>query len=318
MFSELPKLLDRNFALGYLIPSAVLLGGTLHLLVAFGRLSPDTVTGFVGDTPWLGAAGAVVTTWLLGLVLVAGNRFLVRLREGYLLPGRLAAPLRRRQQRKWNELRGRVDALRSERKAATGEHRAEIEKTLTSLGARLAREFPHRQEWILPTAFGNVLRAFEVYPSVLYGAESIVVWPRLLAIASDSQRELIDQAKAHVDLWVNLGAIVPLLLTEYVVLASLAREVPSVLFLLAALLALPVTSWAAFHSALSWGAIVKATFDVYLPELEKKLGLPRPASRAQQRAIWQGFSQAVVYRKTSPLPELTAPDPDGKAPASDG
>jgi hypothetical protein len=311
MFSELPRLLDRNFALGYLIPSVLLLAGTLHLLVAFQRLSTATLSRFLENSPWLGATGVAVVAWLLALALLAGNRFLVRLREGYLLPGWLAGPFRRRQIRRWKKLRDRRDALRSERKAAAPDRREELESTLATLAAKLAREFPDGEHWILPTAFGNVLRAFEVYPRVLYGAESTVVWPRLLAIASDAQRDLIDQAKAQVDLWVNLGAVVPLLLAEYVVLVILAGSVHSFLLPLAALLALPVISWAAFHSALSWGSVVKATFDVYLPELHEKLGLPRPGSRAEQRAIWRGFSQAVLFHLTRPLPELS-PDDSGE------
>lgn len=312
MFSELPKLLDRNFALGYLIPAAVLLGGTLHLLVAFGRLAPATVTRFLEHSPWLGAAGVVVSSWLLGLILVAANRFLVRLREGYLLPGWLAEPLRRRQKRRWSDLRTRIRDLHAERKRAPKDRRVGVDKSLTTLAAKLAREFPDREVWLLPTAFGNALRAFEIYPRLLYGAESTVVWPRLLAIASDSQRALIDQAKAKVDLWVNLGAVVPLLLVEYVVLAVLAVRVEAPLFLLAAVVAIPIISWAASQSALSWGSVVKATFDVYLPELREKLGLPRPHSRAEERAVWGGFSQAVLFHLAGPLPEPAADEGPGE------
>ena len=42
--------------------------------------------------------------------------------------------------------------------------------------------FPDDIEWVLPTRLDNLIRAFEVYPRVVYGLDSIPAWPRLQAV----------------------------------------------------------------------------------------------------------------------------------------
>lgn len=310
MLSELPKLFDRSFTLGHLLPAGLLLAGALTLLVGFGQIASAELTALLEDDLWFGAASVAVAAWLTGLLLVAANRFLIRLREGYLLPARLAALLRRRQQRRFQALCERRETLRRRRREVPEAERGTLERELIRVGTRLAREFPDREAWILPTAFGNILRAFEVYPRLLYGAESVVVWPRLLAIASDTQRRLVDQAKAHVDLWVNLWAVALLLLAEYLGLALVTGSTPLPFLPLGALLALPLASWAARYSALAWGTVVKSTFDIYLPELRERLELPQPASRREERTLWTGYSQAVLFHWPPSLPERTAASPE--------
>lgn len=51
-----------------------------------------------------------------------------------------------------------------------------------NLMRRLGEEFPDKEEYLLPTPFGNVLRSFEIYPRYMYGFESIDGWGRLLAV----------------------------------------------------------------------------------------------------------------------------------------
>ncbi|BDA75954.1 hypothetical protein CAL7716_101200 (plasmid) [Calothrix sp. PCC 7716] len=49
-------------------------------------------------------------------------------------------------------------------------------------------------------------------------------------------------------------------------------------------------------AALEWGNYIKASFDVFLPELYNKLGFNSALTRDEERENWTRFSQAIIYR----------------------
>ncbi|HUD66245.1 MAG TPA: hypothetical protein VMQ17_16780 [Candidatus Sulfotelmatobacter sp.] len=57
-------------------------------------------------------------------------------------------------------------------------------------------------------------------------------------------------------------------------------------------------------SAERWGEWVKASFDVFLPELCSKLGYKRPVSPKEEREFWLTFSQAITYRYPGSIDDL--------------
>ena len=69
-----------------------------------------------------------------------------------------------------------------------------------------------------------------------------------------------------------------------------------------------VASYRARSSAIGWGELVKATFDTFLPKLEKAIGIA-PGSQKQNRERWTGFSQAIIYRLPELMPERSRPAP---------
>ena len=77
-------------------------------------------------------------------------------------------------------------------------------------------QFPDEEAWLLPTSFGNTIRAFEVYPRVMYGLDAIPGWLRILAVIPKDYRESVDNAKAQVDFWLNLWFLSILMIFEYV------------------------------------------------------------------------------------------------------
>src|SRR5688572_7371498 len=113
MFGELPKLFDRNFVIGFFLPVAIFI--TLSILIInpypFGSQVLDVLTTdlLVGTTV-LG-----LLSWVGGIVLLALNRDLYRIMEGY----RKYNPLKlfgwmekRRYQRVVNELEKLDDEFR--------------------------------------------------------------------------------------------------------------------------------------------------------------------------------------------------------------
>src|SRR5271155_3170324 len=51
--------------------------------------------------------------------------------------------------------------------------------------------------------FGNIIRAFEVYPRQVYEADSGNIWPRLASVMSKDFSALQDDARAQVDFFVR-------------------------------------------------------------------------------------------------------------------
>ena len=67
----------------------------------------------------------------------------------------------------------------------------EEQKKFTSLSRTLAANYPSKEKLILPTSFGNTVRAYEDYSRVVYGFESIHGWARLQGLMSKEFRETL-------------------------------------------------------------------------------------------------------------------------------
>lgn len=289
MFGELPKLLGRDFAIGFFLPFAVLLAATLGLLDAFD-LTPRVVDK-LDDNLLIGTTVAGVSTWLGAIALMGVNRSIYRFFEGYGKTNPLQLLLFRQQKR--------YDRLEDEIVKAKASPPSE--KDPSKLRLEQVREFPEREN-LLPTRFGNVLRAFEVYPRIMYGIDSIPGWVRLVAVIPKEFLEIVNEARARTDFWVNLWLAGLVVAFEWVGFSIGIRQVGQWWVPLASLF----VAWIAYRRALSaavqWGELVKAAFDIYLPDLWKKLGAPPPASRDEERRAWERFSQAVLYRRPNRLP----------------
>lgn len=327
MFGDLSKLLDRDFAVGFVLPAAIFFAAS----DALWRLQDKSLAARLGvdaeANPWLGVTLVVLVVWLAALFLLSTNRVLVRLKEGYGWNVR------------WNPLTwyqgwrlarlekqiARLDAERLHAKSARKEAGLSVpradrfsEAKKSKLKAKLVRRvrrYPDQRLFLLPTAFGNTIRAFEVYSRVMYGAEATELWDRLLTVVPKDYRELVDSARSQVDFWVNVWAVSVALLIECIVLErGMATEVPPWVYgvLVGALV---LASDLSRRTGELWGNRVRACFDVYLPELGKKMQLPRAETRQEERGLWEKTSSAMVYAKATSLPELRpsdAPEPGGQ------
>jgi len=186
---------------------------------------------------------------------------------------------------------------------------------LDRLGAvrrKLVTYFPPAA-YILPTRFGNVLRAFESYPGEAYGADGVAVWLRLGAVMPKEFTDALDSARAQVNCVLNL-----LYILGGIGLVSLGvslRHTPWPQVFAAAGAPHASLTWhplfvagvaelagaylayeAAIVLAVGWGALVRAAFDCYLPQLAAQLGYAMPATDAARRAFWKDLSALFVYQ----------------------
>jgi hypothetical protein len=288
----LAKLLDKSFVLGYALPSLIFL--TVAVWVFGCPSALCDAKSPAATNPFAQLTYAALLVYILAVLLMAINYGLYRLFEGYLPPASWFRFSKHFHQARLAERQKAIDALGNDPSAG-------------ALKWQLRQAYPQKKSDVLPTAFGNAIRAFEVYPYDTYGADSISVWPRLLAVVPKDFQGLINDAKSLVDLFVNLAALFLGLflfsasvdvLQHFGVRFHLAPPHAGGRWSIVALASL-VASAASYRFAVSlvpdWGDQVKSAFDCYLPALAKTLGYTMPRTEAARREVWDGLSGRLLY-----------------------
>lgn len=307
MLDEVAKLFDRNFAIAYFLPAAGFVAAT-HFVASHLRVV-QPVFILAKETLFENVALFLLMTLLVAVMLSVLNRGVVRLLEGYW-PFRLKQYLNFVERWRYHKLLQQEQRINEERdKYPAADLPEHIRQKRNSILRRKARRFPDKPHLILPTSFGNTFRAFETYPRAVYGIDAIPGWFRLLGVVPVEYRTLIDAARASIDLWVNFSFLAALTIVEYVGFAVFVRVrgiVPRhnlrwfpILMLVLAYVGYRLAT----NAVAEWGNWVKSAFDLYLPDLRKKLEFAAPTNLQEQRAMWGEFSQAAVYRSGRSMPQ---------------
>lgn len=299
MLSSLPKLLDRNFAIAYLLPCVLfVLSGyqiirRLSDLGWFQQFAASDVT--TRATTFLAIAG------ILSVFLALANTFLIRRLEGYGWPYTWLPFLTTSQLCRYRDILYKIedyDDYWDDFLAIGGLKLASARQERDALLRSLVVNFPDRESAILPTSIGNIIRAFEVYSRVTYGLDSIPGWPRLLRVVPDRYLQYVHNAKAKFDFCVN--SIYLLLALLFVILMSLMtpRHIDWLIIWIAVDISLIVVLWhMAKQAAIGWGSIFKSAFDLYIDKLAEELGYSAPLNKE----AWANIAQAFLYPDELPL-----------------
>lgn len=312
MLGKLPDLLNKSFAVGYFMPTIILFVGAYSVYIHFHAkpvVSDDLLNAISQSSALVGTTLVALLSWTGGILLLALNRDIIRILEGYgaMNPFRLFAlvyPIQKKNFQRLKQRKLELDRIRDEERLHGRSLAPSLRAERREVATRLASRFPDCEEFVLPTTFGNIIRSFEVYPRVMYGVDSIPGWPRLYAVIPKDYREVIDDAKALVDFWVNLWLASILILIEYLFIAAVGRQFNfSSLFIAGFLL---IASFIVYHrastAALGWGSLVKSSFDLFLGDLLLKLGYLKPVNLSKQKEMWTSFSRAVYYADPESLP----------------
>jgi hypothetical protein len=308
MLASLPKLADRNFIIGFLVP-------TLLISFAFFGLFSDVddvhaaFSLLAGEKKWEDLTVFVFAVWLAAVLLMLVNHLFYRIVEGYVGPfawlGPAGAAARRAQLSK-----DRLELIESEKDPKRPDfERKTISRKIDDIDLILMNNFPPEQFPTLPTRFGNVIRAFEFYSYVVYGADPIPIWTRLTGVMSKQFAAEIADAKAEVDFFLNicvLSALLTFFALERLLLSILQIDwlclskcsEPRWMFLgfacgfsVLARLAYEGAVW----RAIGWGTLVKSAFDLYLPTLARQLGYELPKTKEERRSFWETISLMNSY-----------------------
>ena len=299
MFAKLPDLLGKNFVIGYLLPAFAfiilnyLIDGEYNFLpnnISLSYLQQVSLTEQITILALL--------SFIAGILLLIFNRDIIVLIEGYgkYNPFRI---LQKRQKSRFKKLQKNISATEQEYCQYSDRNQIvplKIQQKYQDLLEAKTRNFPDREQLVLPTSFGNILRAFETYSRVMYGADSIPVWTRLLAVIPKDYQQFIDTAKTLVDFWVNTWLINVATFVIYLGNLICYRQLKLVFLPFICLIAAYIAYQKAKRAAVSWGNFVKAAFDLFLGDLQKKLAITHDDPDSEDNTVlWQKFSQAILY-----------------------
>jgi|HubBroStandDraft_4_1064222.scaffolds.fasta_scaffold04741_4 hypothetical protein len=305
MYSTLSTIADRNFVIGFFIPALL---GIIATLSVFGEGVPylaSMAKNVQSAKSLTDLTYFVVTVWTLGVLLSISNYLIYRILEGYTPPLAWCGFMRKWHIRCFRKQRHKAALLRREWAKALKSKTAfpaQRQRQLENLRRKLIITYPYIQREVKPTFFGNIIRAFELYPYQIYGADSIVIWPRIMMVMTKDIQEVVNGARAPVDCFVNVCMIANIFVAYGVISGIISLFLPHMLdwhrCALIAVVALVVSVCAylcAVSMAKAWGSAVKSAFDCYLPELAKHLGYALPPDPEKRRAFWTALSQQVSF-----------------------
>jgi len=295
VLTEFNKIFGRDFIVAFFVPALIFIAANIGLLEIF-KIRPV----------WLqiNSADPLKDTTFLALIilvtsfcLMALSRLIFRALEGYW-PFNLGIKLNFFQKRQYRALKKQLEELKAENEQCRKEN-TKFSKILIydRLMRRLALDYPSEEHMVRATAFGNTVSAFEDYPRVMYGFESITGWSRLNAVIPKEYREQIGSARALTDLWVNTWFVSLIFVIEYLAIISYWNYelkfywIPCIGFVV-----MFAASWRARIAAQQWGEWVKAAFDVFLPALCQKMGYKKPSTIEAERKFWLSIGQGITFR----------------------
>lgn len=298
----LPRLLGRGFLIGFVLPATVFMLALKVVDVGFDIKALDVPR----DVDVLGIVIIPFAILFLAILLLALNRPIVRTLEGY---GRLNPfkPLLSYRRRVFTE---KIQPVLAEKKRLDEARKtdADARSKIPDFSKRLSKAvqfYPDENEYVLPTKFGNVMRAFEVYSRAVYGLESIEGWNRLQLLLPKQVAEQVRDSRAMLDLIVSILALSAAILILYATAAWRAHALPVKVIPLAATLSIAL-AWSYLPTAaMQWGETVKSVFDTQRHRLARDLGLDVPLDPTEEAKMWRDVSLMMMYRSSEAFISLS-------------
>jgi hypothetical protein len=175
-----------------------------------------------------------------------------------------------------------------------------------------SENLPPSEELILPTRFGNILRAAELYSESRYGIDAVPLWGRLAHVIPDKGMEKVDDANNQCLFLLNASvlattfAIICLLASIYQVSALwLYSQSPKLFpllengwvsgkmgvfysFLFVISLA---AAWLFYVASLlnvsQYGQMIRTSYDLYRFDLIEALRLELPKTLSEEKQLWR-------------------------------
>ncbi len=295
--TDVAGVFSRYFIVGFFLPSFFVLVA-LSQLVDDGSL-PSVYTDAGDGSRILILGGAAL---LVGLVLSGLHYEVLRWYEGYPLRDRkntwyagwLFSLLYKRQRDEFKKCKNATEDAQ-----ATQDQR-DVAKW------RLDLCFPGDDEnRILPTAFGNAVRAFERHPVSRWGLNGIAAWPHVEMLLSADETAVHTEVRGDLALFLN-GSLLSALAGLVLAAAAIADWAlgPAVAALIAFGLAVVLYAWAV-GAAIRWGSAVRASMDIHRRELYEKLGARKPLDFSDERQTVAPAISASLLR-AEPIPDALA------------
>lgn len=200
------------------------------------------------------------------------------------------------------------------------------QKTLTNkkyiLTSELDAGFPTSPEFIMPTRFGNILRAAELYPNKRYGIDAVPLWGRLAFVMPIDGMEKVNEANNQCQFLLN-ATLLSVIFSMLNLFASMYQGIvwwakitnnsllyfiiinrePYVyqqriwLYLTLAILALAMARFfyeTSLFNVTQMGETIRVSYDVYRFTLLKALHLELPKSLKEEKKVWNKVSHFMT------------------------
>jgi hypothetical protein len=316
MLGTLPKLADKAFVLGFLLP-VFLFVMSVFALFSDVQIVQDLLDKLAQKDAWEKFAYFALLVWGLAILMMMLNHTLYQMLEGYWWPLLIVKWSKARQLARFDRLTERLESLAKEWGSLGDAFSSEKKREYELLRRDLVKAFPTDPNFILPTRFGNAIRAFEFYSQDVYGADSIPLWIHLATVVAKEFQGTLEDARAQVDCLVNLcffAAIIGMTAAIRFALSFDWSDAISInplsinlgkfleprglifgLTTIGAILVVRLAYGLSIERVHSWGSLVKAAFDCYLPALAKRLGYRLPTTGKRQRDFWTEVSRRAIY-----------------------
>jgi hypothetical protein len=333
MLSTLPKLADKAFIVGFFLPCLLFAIASLTLFSDVPKIHEFLILS-QDSKNFEKLVYLVLAVWTLAVFMTIINTAQYKILEGYKWPLSAMKSLHAKEMARFVSLDDRVYYLRTARYQAGGKLPDDEETELRKTWLLLRRDFPDKKALVLPTRFGNAIRAFEQYANSVYGADSVTLWYHLSSVIPKEFQSLVTEARSQVDCLVNiiflaaaigvcanirLAAASALWMFGDANLPHVGLHIVATDLVISSVTAIvaPLIVYFAYKLSLErvyvWGDWVKASFDCYLPDLAKRLALALPAKNDEQMELWKSVSRRASLHHPFSSEKWAAPA-DQKAP----
>lgn len=329
-FTNYLEKLGNNFLVSAMIPSLALV--VASILVFDPILSVSKLFEQQNSIYQLVGLGLIlfIFTVIIGFTLTALNTYILKLFEGYVffhyIPYMRKRLVGYHQQKaremiyRRNSLKKRIHELEHplEETQRTKRRLRQLKQRYYSVTSNYEHSYPQNLSDILPTQFGNILKAAEAYPGTRYGMEGVEFWPRLIHVIPPEHKISIDNSRNELSFLVNMSILciafyflsVVAMFYSLVTLPTNAMGTHltidvlwgSLRYLGAAAIA-AACAWffykASIYSVSSFGLMIRSAYDLFRIDLLKRLRLKVPSDSWEEFFTWQNLNEYIVLGRHS-------------------
>ncbi len=188
-----------------------------------------------------------------------------------------------------------------------------LEEQKYYLTSDLDSNFPSSERLIMPTRFGNVLRAAEMYPE-RYGIDAVPIWSRLVSAmpSQDGMMEKINEANNQCQFLLN-GALLGVLFSGGCLVVAIYESVCwlyknssgnaidhgifALIYLVLMVISLGIARFfyeATLFNVSQFGSMIRTSYDLYRLNLLDALHIELPKTLNEERRLWLKISHFMT------------------------
>jgi len=325
--NSLIKDIGRSYIVSSLLPAAFFV--SLGVLIFRGFVPSIIVQRVIEQDQYYGSQlllFAALIVWV-AFCLYSATDWTVRLYEGYYLPKVLrkmmAKSLRKWQHKKTKKIRKAI-SYKNQEDMNSGDYFDEyFGKALVQI-ENLERIMPIDENLVMPTRFGNILLASELYPQEKYHMNGLSLWTRLINVIPDSFKGVMEEKNNQMIFLLN-SSLLSYIISGFGFIAGIVnlpcqlfwdsslcygfgnlqsslfgnqRVYVSAVEYLATGIIFLILGYIIYRLSLpaaeGFGLIVRSGFDLYRFELLRQMNYPVPAAIDEEKTQWKRISEYMA------------------------